>query len=393
MAQYRVRSAGVLSGGSARAGLDVLVRAGRVADLVPTGMALPGWTVVEAPGFVCAAFVDVHCHGYGGVSFADCDEAGMGRAREGLHAEGVGGFLASLGSMPPQLLARQLDILAPLVGREEPGRATLLGIHLEGPYLAMEKRGAHPPAFLRAPDEAEMAGWLERARGTVRQVTLAPEREGAAAVSRRIAAAGAVVALGHSAATMAAALEAMARGARHATHLWNGMSGIAHRGAGLVGAVLEARAVTAEMICDGIHVEPGVVDITYRLLGPERMCLVTDSTAAAGVGDGIYESAGRRVHVVDGVARTEEGVLAGSTLTLARAVENLVAWSVAPVPAAAFMAGAAPSRAIGLGAWGTLEPGAPAHLAALDAQGRHLAWPARAALAEARPGRGSGQHP
>lgn len=384
MAQYRVRSAGVLSGGSARSGLDVLVRDGRVVDLVPASTALPGWTPVEAPGLVCAAFVDVHCHGYGGVSFADGDEAGMGRAREGLHAEGVGGFLASLGSMPPETLTRQLDILAPLVGREEPGRATLLGIHLEGPYLSMDKRGAHPPAFLRAPDEAEMAGWLKRARGTVRQVTLAPEREGAAAVARRIAAAGAVVALGHSAATMAVALDAMARGAHHVTHLWNGMSGIAHRGAGLVGAVLEARAVTAEMICDGIHVEPGVADITYRLIGPERMCLVTDSTAAAGVGDGVYESSGRRVHVVDGVARTEEGVLAGSTLTLARAVENLVAWSVAPVPAAAFMASAAPSRAIGLGAWGTLEPGAPAHLVALDAEGRHVAWPSRVALADQR---------
>jgi N-acetylglucosamine-6-phosphate deacetylase len=341
---------------------------------------------VEAPGLLAAAFVDVHCHGYGGVSFADCDADGLRRAREGLHAQGVGGFLASLGSLPPEVLTRQLDTLAPLVGRVEAGRATLLGMHLEGPYLSMERRGAHPPAFLRTPDAAEMATWLRRAQGTVRQVTLAPELPGARAVARSVDDAGSVVALGHSAATMAEALEAMARGARHVTHLWNGMSGIAHRGAGLVAAALAARGVSVELIADGIHVEPAIVDITYRMVGPERMCLVTDSMPATGVGDGVYESPGRRVRVVDGVARTETGVLAGSTLTMAKAVENLVAWGVAPVATAAHMASRVPAAAIGLGPWGALSAGAPAHLVALSPDGRHLPWQERARL-EAGTGR------
>lgn len=380
MAQYRVRSPGLLAQGAVREGLDVLVRDGRVVGHAARGAELSDWTVVEAPGLVAAAFVDLHCHGYGGVSFAECDAQAMTRAREGLHGVGVGGFLASLGSLPPDVLVRQLDVLAPLVGRVEPGRATVLGIHLEGPYLSLERRGAHPPALLRRPDPDEMSGWLERARGTVRQVTVAPELPAADAVMDRIAAAGAVVALGHSAATMAQATAAMARGAHHVTHLWNGMSGIAHRGAGLVAAALAGRAVTVEVIADGIHIEPAIVDITLRIVGPERMCLITDSTAATGIGDGVYEGHGRRVHVVDGVARTEDGVLAGSTLTLARAVENVVAWGVAPVALAAHMASHAAAAAVGLGPWGTLAVGAPAHLVALGRDGRHLPWAARAAL-------------
>lgn len=380
MSQLRVRSPGILSDGVVQTGFDLLVRDGTVAGRVPSDAALPGWSVVQAPGYVAPAYVDVHCHGYGGVSFADCDAQGLERARAGLHGEGVGGFLASLGSMPPEVLERQIDILAPAVGREAPGRATLLGIHLEGPYLSTEKRGAHPPAFLRTPDGGEMAAWLERAVGTVRQVTLAPEREGAHAVADVVAGHGAVVALGHSNATMATALAAMAWGARHVTHLWNGMSGLAHRGAGLAGAAFAARDVTCEVIADGVHIEPEIVDVSYRLLGPGRMCLVTDSTAATGVGDGVYEGPGRRVTVVGGVARTPEGALAGSTLTLAKAVANLVAWQVAPPAAASLMAGATPAGALGLLPYGTVRGGAPARLVALGPDGRLLPWDARVRL-------------
>lgn len=377
---YRVRSAGVVAGDVVRAGLDLLVRDGRVLDLVRAGTGPEDWPTLEAPGVVAPAFVDLHSHGYGGVNFADADADQLGRAREGLFGEGVGGFLASLATMAPERLVRQLERLAPLVGRVEAGRATILGVHLEGPYLSRAKRGAQPAALLRRPDAAEMAGWLAHARGTVRQVTLAPELEGYAPAARSVEAAGARVALGHSDATMTDALDAIARGARHVTHLWNGMSGVSHRDAGLVAAAFLARETTVEVIADGIHIDPPMVELTYRLVGDQRLCLVTDAIAATAVGDGVYEGAGHRVTVTNGIARTEDGALAGSTLTLARAVANIVRWGVAPLAGAVEMATRTPARALGLEPWGTLVPGAPACLVALDGEGRLLAWPERVRL-------------
>jgi len=382
MARFRVTGPGILAQGRRVEGCDLLVANGHVVGLVQAGARTPGYETVTCPGLAAPGFVDVHIHGFAGVSFADADAGAdaIDTARTRLHEVGVAAFVASLPSLPPDQIVARARNLALSVGRREAGKATIAGIHLEGPYLSPGHRGAHPVDLLRRPDAAELAGWLDAAGGTVRQVTLAPEIEGQAEVARLLVGRGVVAAIGHTSADMATAQAAAAEGYGHVTHLWNGMSGIAHRAPGAVAAALAHPALTAEVICDGVHIEPAIVALTHRLLGSDRMCVVTDAIAAAGHTDGDYVLSGRTIHVRDGVARTEEGNLAGSTLTMARAVENLVAWGVVAVDEAVEMATATPARALGLSGWGRIAPEAPATLIALDDRGRLLDWPERTVL-------------
>ena len=312
--------------------------------------------LIALPGFV-----DIHCHGGGGGSFtlAAADDA---RRAAAFHlAHGTTTLLASLITAPRADLEAGIDALSPLVDE-----GVLQGIHLEGPWISPTHPGAQQPAAIRPVDQDELDALLERGGGRIAMVTLAPEAPGALAAIPRIAAAGAVVALGHTgadAATTAAALDA---GATVGTHLFNAMAPLHHRAPGPAGMLLADPRATVELIADLEHVDPAVLALAIRAAGPDRVALVTDAIAAAGTGDGELDLGGVPVLVAGGVARTRGGALAGSTLTLDAAVRNVVAATGATLAEASQMASATPARALGLDDRGVLAPGQRADLVLLD---------------------------
>jgi len=318
---------------------------------VPAGAQQP--TAVHLAAAV-PGFVDGHCHGASGVDLG-VPGADPRPVLQHHGAAGTTGLVASLASAPLGRTADRLRELAPLVRAGE-----LLGLHLEGPWLAPERRGAHDAGLLREPRPQDVEMLLEAGSGAVRMVTLAPELPGALDAVAHLVEAGVVVAVGHTDAPADTVRRALDLGASVVTHLFNGMPPLHHRDPGPVGAALLDPRATVEVIGDGQHVHDDVVDLVRRL-APGRTALVSDAMAAAGLGDGRYELAGGEVVVRDGVARTaDERSLAGSTATVADAVARLLARG-ADLPEVVALTSAAPSRALGLPA-APLAVGAPADL-------------------------------
>lgn len=303
--------------------------------------------------YVAPGFVDVHVHGGGGASFVDDPRTAVDFHRR----HGTTTLLASLVTAPIPELAGQLKALAPLVDE-----GVIAGVHLEGPFLAAARCGAHDPALLLAPAREDVATLLDA--GPVCMVTIAPELPGAADAIRQVVDAGAVAAIGHSDATYDEARAGLAAGARLGTHLYNAMRPLHHREPGIITALLDSD-VPLELVVDNVHIHPALVSWTMRVAAAGRIALITDAIAAAGVGDGAYRLAGLDVTVLDGVARlTQGGSIAGSTLTLDAALRNAVAAGVPLVDAVAALT-STPARALGLDA-GTLAVGAAADLVVLS---------------------------
>ncbi len=265
-------------------------------------------------------FVDLHCHGALGHGFDDADLEGLRAAVAHHRAHGTGAMLLSLVSAPLDRVERRLAALREMLP-ELPGVA---GVHLEGPFLADERRGAHDPAALTAPAPAAVERLLEAGAGIIRQVTLAPELPGAAEAIDRLVAAGVVVAVGHTQADYAQTAAAFDRGARLLTHAFNAMPGLGHRDPGPVGAALSRDHVVVEVIADGVHVHPVVLRALFDA-APDRVALVTDAMSATGLGDGVYRLGGLSVEV-QGTRPVVAGTdtLAGSTLTMDRAVATVI---------------------------------------------------------------------
>jgi len=301
----------------------------------------------------------VHQHGGGGGSYGHRPSD----AAEVVHFHRMHGTttsMASLVSAPLDALEAQLAGLAPLV------RSGLLaGVHLEGPWLSPQRAGAHAPTALRLPDRADIDRLLAAGDGAVRMVTLAPELPGGLAAVSQLAGAGVVVALGHTDATYEQTREALRRGARAGTHLFNAMRPVHHREPGPVVALLESDAVV-ELIADGVHLHPAVLAASARALGPDRTMLVTDAMAGAGMPDGSYSLGDRDVTVSDGVARKADGTIAGSTATLAGALRFAVTVAGIPLQAAVGAATSVPAQLFGLEGVGSLRPGARADVALLS---------------------------
>jgi N-acetylglucosamine-6-phosphate deacetylase len=333
------------------------IRDGRIAARgtgpAPAPEAAP---VLDLAGrYVAPGFVDMHVHGGGGASFAD-DPAG---AVNFHRAHGTTTTLASLVTAPLDSLVEQVASLRPLV---ESG--VVAGIHLEGPFLAQARCGAHDPALLRAPEPDAVAALLDAGRGTVRMVTIAPELPGAAEAIRRIVGAGAVAAIGHTDAGLEAARAGLAAGASVGTHLFNGMRPLHHREPGVITALLDSDAVV-EVIADNVHVHPALFGWVMRRAAPGRVALITDAMPAVGLGDGDYLLGAQAVQVRDGVARLAGGgSIAGSTLTQDAALRNAVAAGVALGDAVSALT-AVPARALGVDA-GSLDAGRPADLVVMS---------------------------
>jgi N-acetylglucosamine-6-phosphate deacetylase len=356
------------------------------ADTLLTGRELlrPGWIEVSgdtvralgsgaAPGrpdrklgavTVVPGFVDTHVHGGGGASFSAGSRADTATA-VGLHLRhGTTTLVASLVTARADDLIRQVGELADAVRR-----GVIAGIHLEGPWLAAERCGAHEPSLLHDPDPDELDRVLGAGGGAIRMVTLAPERGGALAAVRRIVDAGVVTAVGHTEATYEQTRAAISAGATVGTHLFNAMRPINHREPGPVIALIEDSRVTVELITDGVHVDPALYRHVCRSVGSDRVSLVTDAMAAAGMGDGPYRLGPVAVDVVGGVARVAgTQTIASSTATMDRLFRFAVTHSGLPrdeaLMAAVRQASINPARALGLPCAG-LVPGATADLVVL----------------------------
>ena len=333
----------------------VRVVAGRVAEV---GEGVPKRSDHTAHRMT-PGLVDVHCHGGGGGDFGG-DDASIEIAAARHASAGTTTVLASLVSAPIDVLAEQVSRL-----RDHVAAGTIAGIHLEGPWIAASRCGAHDPRALRAPERTDVDRLLRLAVGTLRMVTLAPELPGALDAVRHLVGAGVVVAVGHTDADAATVTAAVDAGATVATHLFNAMPPLLHREPGPVGALLADPRVTVELIDDGAHVDPTVVDVAVSAVGPRRWMLVTDAIAAAGEGDGALRLGGLDVIVSDGQARLAgSAALAGSTLMLLDAVRRQVARGRDPHDAVS-AATSTPADALGLDA-GRLAPGARADLLLLD---------------------------
>ncbi|NKZ06564.1 N-acetylglucosamine-6-phosphate deacetylase [Actinomadura latina] len=310
--------------------------------------------------YVVPGFVDMHVHGGAGASYQRPEQA-HGAASFHL-AHGTTTTMASLVTGDPHELADAVTALADLAAG-----GVIAGIHLEGPYLARDRCGAHDPALLRAPDLAEFRRLARLGRGHLRMITLAPELPGALDLVREAADAGVIAAVGHTDATGGTVQAAFDAGARVATHLFNAMRPLHHREGGPIAAALDDPRVTVELINDGVHVEPAVARLAFAAAGP-RVALITDAMAAAGMGDGDYRLGVMDVEVRDGRATLAGGTsIAGSTITMADAFRRAVTDVGLPIEDAARAASLTPARALGIDArTGSLEPGKDADLAVLD---------------------------
>lgn len=307
-------------------------------DVVVDGEEAAGAGAVLAPGFI-----DIHGHGGAGESYDDGPDA-IRTARALHRAHGTTRAVISLVTAPLEVMERRASMVADLAATD----ADILGSHLEGPFLDPAHKGAHDETLLRDPDLAAVQRLLDAGRGTVRQVTLAPELPGGLDAIRLVVAAGAAAAVGHTGADFAATQAAFEAGATILTHAFNAMPGLHHRHPGPVAAAASDPRVTLEVIADGVHLHPQVARMAFAA-APGRIALVTDAMAAAGHADGRYELGSLGVEVTDGVARLAVGgAIAGSTLTQDAALRRTVEAGVRLADAVAALT-ATPARAIGRG--------------------------------------------
>ena len=336
--------------------------AGVASDVRPpdgaTRVAMPDLTMT--PGFI-----EPHIHGCGGFDVMHATWETMTVICRKLASHGTTSFLPTTVSAPVDVLTATVERLSGLIGTEFAG-ATPLGIHLEGPFISMEKRGTHRQPSLHKPDAALLSNWIRRSNGRIKLLTLAPELEGAAEVANLAERSQVIVGMGHSDATFLEATEAANNGIRYAVHTFNAMRQLSHRDSGIVGAVLSDDRIFAEIIADGVHVAPEVVRIFARAKGPGRVILATDAISATGMPDGSYALGKHHVEVSGGVCRDVEGRLAGSTLTQDKALRNFMAWSGMRLDDALLAVTANPAEALALEGRGRIEAGAFADLTLLD---------------------------
>lgn len=328
-----------------------------------------GRAAVDAPArdiegaWLLPGFIDLHMHGGGGHNVGSSRDA-MEAAVAFHHSHGTTATLVSLMTASVPELCEQLGWAAELTRRGPTPKGTVLGSHLEGPFLSPRRCGAQNVAHMLAPDPAQLQRLIAAAHGTLRMMTLAPELAGALALIEPLRRAGAIVALGHSDASYEQAAEAIAAGANHVTHLFNAMAPLHHRAPGLIGAALHAR-IPCELINDGRHVHPALIGLVASLTDA---VLITDAIDAAGVGDGVVELGGQEVHVHDGEARlASTGALAGSTLTMDDALRRAVIDGGQRIEQASAAASGTPARVLGLErSIGSIAPGCRADLVVLD---------------------------
>jgi N-acetylglucosamine-6-phosphate deacetylase len=317
---------------------------------------------IVAPGFI-----DIHVHGGYGVTFGIGDLANeMEKYSKWVVSGGVTGFLLSINAPDKNSTCKLIQDYVNILEKGS-SSATVLGLHLEGPFLNPEKKGAFNSQWLRAPDPGEAKKYLKLGKGWIKQITIAPELPNAREVAKIMHQAGVKVALGHSNTDYKTASEALKEDFTHITHSFNAQSGFNQRTPGVFGAVMASEYPTAELIADGVHVHPGAMKVLLRCLGKDRICLITDAIPGAGLPDGEYHLIGQHVIVRDGKATLDDGTIAGSTVQMNQCVRNFNQLVGTTLQDAVQMASLNPARVIGEEKnMGSLEPGKWANLVVMD---------------------------
>jgi len=358
----------------------MLVEHGRVVDIstrssrqVPAGVS----TCDFGPGVIAPGYVDLHIHGSAGYDVMDDAAEALPAIEQLVARHGVTSYFPTTVTAPMDTTLRALERLADAIEKRErnngdgKSRAHPLGIHLEGPFISHARRGVHPPENLLAPTMALFEKFWQAARGRIRMMTIAPELEDAPAVIAEAARRGVCVSLGHSDADFAAAERGIVAGARHATHTFNAMRPLDHRSPGILGAVLTDRRVSADIIADGVHLDPAIVKLFADAKGATQTVLITDAISATGMPEGRYRLGSFEVDVRDGKCMVD-GKLAGSVLTMDRAVRNLARFAEWDLPQAVAAASQNPARVARIANKGALAVGADADFVVLNSEGEVL---------------------
>ena len=342
---------------------------GKIHRMLPAaeGAAIPTDKLIYQPGAIVApGFIDLHVHGASGCDLMDGTANALRGTAQTLARYGTTSFLATTVSAPDADLETAVRGLAAHADDVTEG-ASPIGIHMEGPYLNPACRGTHDASSLRKAELQSFLRWVEISGNTIRRLTIAPEMDPGLQLIRAASELGIQVSLGHSDASEDQARAAVDAGATQTTHTFNAMRPFHQRAPGILGIALTDDRIYSEVIADGIHVHPVAIHLLLRAKGLERTALVTDGTSAVGMPDGSYPLGGKLIEVRNGECRDREGHLAGSTLTLDRAVRNLIEWLDVPLHEALTVASATPARCMRMGhKKGIVSPGADADFVFLD---------------------------
>jgi N-acetylglucosamine-6-phosphate deacetylase len=295
--------------------------------------------------YVVPGLVDIHTHGAMGADFSDGTLDATQEIARYLLSCGVTSFLGTTMTLPEQQLLEICKTARPFINADYPNQAVLRGIHLEGPFIGQEKRGAQNGAYIVSPDHSMLMRLHDASGKAVRLIAVAPEVDGGMAFVQE-AALICTVSLAHSSSDYETANKAFTKGATHVTHLFNGMNPFSHREPGIIGAAFDSGAYV-ELIADGVHIHPSVIRATFRLFGDDRVCLISDSMRASGLADGEYDLGGQMVTVVGRSATIDNGSLAGSVTNLADCMRRSIEFGV-PFSTALKAATINPAKSVGI---------------------------------------------
>jgi N-acetylglucosamine-6-phosphate deacetylase len=315
--------------------------------------------------------IDIHVHGGFGIYFGEGDlSAGLRTYAEKIAFSGLAGFLLSVAAPTADKLVEIIKSYVQMFENDTFIGSQPLGLHLEGPYLNPEKKGAFDAHWLRIPDLKEAKAFLEAGKGWIKQITIAPELPNALEVAAYLRSNGVVVAMGHTNATYEQAGAALRGDFRHVTHTFNAQRGFNQREPGVFGAIMDCDDISAELICDTIHVHPGAIKMASRCLSPDQIVLITDAIGGAHLPDGVYGSLGQKVTIKDGLVLLDNGTIAGSTVALNRAMHNASQYMEFNYSQVVRMATYNPAKVIGLEQdYGSISIGKRADLIAVEPGG------------------------
>lgn len=326
----------------------------RVIELSSSYKAIPG-------------FIDLHIHGVNGADVMDATIEALDLMATSLPSEGTTSFLATTITQSIPSIEKALVNAGSYQQQQVPGKAEVVGIHLEGPFVNTKRAGAQPLKFMIDPDLVLFDKWQQLSKGTIKMVTLAPELTGGLELVHYLSENNIIASIGHSDATFSEAVAAIENGVTQATHLYNQMRGLHHREPGVVGAVLLSESVKAEIIADGIHVRPEMIKLAYKVKGSDGTILITDSMRAKCLKNGIYDLGGQDVYVTDEKAVLKDGTLAGSILKLGNAFKNIISFTDCSIHEAIAMAAVNPAKQLKMyDRKGSLTVGKDADIVILD---------------------------
>ncbi|MEK3856292.1 N-acetylglucosamine-6-phosphate deacetylase [Cytobacillus sp. FSL H8-0458] len=331
-----------------------------------------GVEVMEVPSSFQAipGLIDIHIHGVNGADVMDASVEALETMSDALPKEGTTSFLATTMTQSQAAIEKALINAGSYIQKyQPPGKAEILGIHLEGPYVNKSKAGAQPEEFIVNSSIEQFKKWNNLANKTVKIVTLAPEQPGGMEMVKYLDEHSIIASIGHSDATYEEVSQAIEAGAKHVTHLFNQMRGLHHREPGVVGAALLREELTAELIADGVHVRPEMMKLAFQQKGEKELILITDAMRAKCMKNGIYDLGGQAVTVEDGKAVLQDGTLAGSILKLGNAMKNMMAFTGCSLEDAIQMASVNPAKQLNvIDRKGTLSIGKDADIVILDEQ-------------------------